>query len=142
MPLVIITIIITFAILIIWTYHSLGNIETSKKIIYIIIQLLVIFIATYITYAISKGQVVYQDKEISQQIQNALLPVFTGINGLFIMPYLSRGIEALYQENIKINQLFTRAILCIVILIVLLIFECGYMTTTQQGILKIMAGER
>ena len=141
MPLVIITIIITFAILIIWTYHSLGNIETSKKIIYIIIQLLIIFIATYITYAISKGQVVYQDKEISQHIQNALLPIFTGINGLFIMPYLSRGIEALYQENIKINQLFTRAILCIVILIVLLIFECGYMTTTQQGILKIMAGE-
>ena len=142
MPLVIITIIITFTILIVWTYRSLGDIETSKKVIYIIIELLVVFFATYITYGISKSSVEYPNDEVIGHIQNTLVPLFTGINGLFVMPFFSRGLESVFQENMKNNQLIGRAILCVGILLLLLIFECGYMTTTQQGILKIMAGER
>ncbi len=142
MPLVIITIIITFTILIVWTYRSLGNIETSKKVIYIVIELLVVFFATYITYGISKTGVEYPNDEVIGYIQNTLVPLFTGINGLFVMPFLSRGLESVFQEDMKNNQLIGRTTLCIGILFLLLIFECGYMTTTQQGILRIMAGER
>ena len=142
MPLVIVTIIITFTILIIWTYHSLGNMEKSKKVIYIIAELIVVFIATYITYGMSKGKIEYSNDAVMKYIQNILVPLFTGINGLFVMPFFSRGIESAFQENMKTNKLLKRAILCVGILLILLIFECGYMTTTQQGILKIMAGER
>ncbi len=142
MPIVIITIIITFFILILWTYRSLGNMEISKKVSWIIIQLLVVFLATYITYGISKHTIEYPNDEIMAYVRNILVLLFTGINGLFVMPFLSRGIEALYQENIVKQQLVMRAVLCIAVLIILLILECGYMTTTQNGILKVMMGDK
>ena len=142
MPLVIITIIITFLVLIIWTYRSLGNIETSKKVIYIIAQLVVVFIATYITYEISKNNIEYPNGTAKTYIQNTLVFIFTGINGLFVMPLFSRQIEVAFQENSISSKLIKTALICLGILVILLLFECGYMTTTQQGILRIMTGDK
>ncbi len=141
MPIIIMTIIITFLILIVWTYRSLGDMETNKKILCIIAEFAVILIGTSITYMISKSNIQYPNKDSMLYVQNTLILLFSGINGLFIMPFLSRGIEMTYQENITLNQLGKRIILCTVILLFLLIFECGYMTTTQDGILRIMMGK-
>ena len=115
--------------------------ETNKKILCIIAEFAVILIGTSITYMISKSNIQYPNKDSMLYVQNTLILLFSGINGLFIMPFLSRGIEMTYQENITLNQLGKRIILCTVILLFLLIFECGYMTTTQDGILRIMMGK-
>ena len=141
MPIVIMTILITFFILISWTYHSLGKIEISKKILCIFVQLIIVFITTSITYNISKNKIQYPNSSAMGYVQNILVFLFVGINGIFVMPFFSRGIEAVYQGDKGREQLFKRAIFCAIILCILMILECGYMTSTQEGILKIMIGK-
>lgn len=138
MPITIITIFITFLILISWTYRSLGNIEISKKILWIIAELFIVWIATFVTYQMSKNAIEYPNKTVMAYVQNILVFIFTGINGLFVMPLFSRSLENLYQESASKEQVIYRALLCIAILIVLSLLECGYMANTQEGILKVM----
>lgn len=138
MPIVIMTITITFLVLITWTYRSLGEMETKKKILWIIVELAIILIATYITYSISRNEVVYPNEESKTYIQNVLVLLFSGINGLFVMPFVSRRVETAYQEDMTIDKLIKRIMLGIAILVVLLFLECGYMASTQSGILRVM----
>ena len=138
MPIVIMSIMITFLVLISWTYHSLGTMGTSQKALWIIAQLVIVFIATYITYGISKASIRYPNETIMKYVQNTLVLIFTGINGLFVMPLFSKGLALINQENLEINQLFKRIGLCSTILLVLLLLECGYMTSTQEGILRVI----
>ncbi len=138
MPIIIMSIMITFLVLISWTYHSLGTMGTSQKTLWIIAQLVIVFIATYITYGISKSSIQYPNDTIMKYVQNTLVFIFTGINGLFIMPFFSRKLAIVNQENLEINQLFKSAGICGIILLILLLLECGYMTNTQEGILKVI----
>lgn len=93
MALVIITIILIFFVLIIWTYKNLGDIEKSKKITYIILGIIITYIITLIIYTFSKGQIQYPNEQIEKAIKNILVILFTGINACIIMPYIAKIIR-------------------------------------------------
>ncbi len=140
MPIVIMTIFITFLVLISWTYRSLESMEINRKVLWIVAELFVVWIATFITYHISKNTIEYPNDTVMGYVQNILVFLFTGINGLFVMPFFSRGVEALYQESASKEQIVHRTLISLAILVVLLVLECGYMTNTQEGILRVMKG--
>lgn len=100
MALVIITIILIFFVLIIWTYKNLGDIEKNKKIAYIILGIIITYIITLIIYTFSKGQIQYPNEQIEKAIKNILVILFTGINACIIMPYIAKTLR---QNKCKRN---------------------------------------
>ena len=138
MPIIIITIIIMYIILISWCFHNLGNIETFKKILCIGILILSLYIGASITFNISRSGVTYPNVEMIGVVKQILVWIFAGLNGFFVMPYICGEIEAFYQENITKEQCIKRIGVSFILVIILLMIECGYMTNTQRGILQIV----
>ena len=129
--------IAVYALLIAWTWHNLGGIEKSKKVMIIAIGVLVIYLLTLFIFNISKQEIQYDNEELSTGIKNMLVSVFTGVNGIIILPLLARLIDKINEDNIEKQSFLIRIFGIIVVFIICLVIECGYMKSTQQGILKI-----
>lgn len=140
MVFIIIIALIIYFIDIAWTWKSLGEIEKRSKVIFILVGMLVLFIITLITFNISAKNIPYQHQGETNTIRNVLVSIFTGINGIIIMPQLAKILEKAKNGDLEKNQIRNRLILWIAILIICLIFECGYMKDTQQGIVNIQHG--
>lgn len=138
MTLVIITIILIYIVLIIWTVKNLGYMEKSKKIIYIISGLIITYILTLIIFLISKGEIIYPNEKIEKVMQNILVIIFAGVNACIIMPYIAKIIDKINEREITKEELRNRIIIFILILIVIFVFEGNYMNSIQDGILSVI----
>ena len=137
MPVIITLIIAIFLILISWTWHNLGNIDKSKKIITIIITLIILSIITFIIFNISKSEIPYNSEEEMESVRNVLVFVFTLINGLITMPAIAKMLRRIDENDIEKDEASKKFILILVIFIIIIIFECGYLKNIQQEILNI-----
>ena len=140
MAFIIIIALIIYFINIAWTWKSLGEMGKSSKVVFIIVGILVLFIITLITFNISAKNIQYQHQGETDTIRNVLVSIFTGINGIIILPQIAKILEKAKNGDLEKNQIRNRLILWIAILIICLIFECGYMKDTQQGIVNIQHG--
>ena len=129
--------IIIYLINIAWTWKSLGKLENSKKIAFIVIGLIIIYIITTIVFLISQNGIQYENKESIGTIKNILVGVFSGINALIILPQLAKILDKVKEGELEKNQIRNRVIILLVIVIICMIFECGYMKDTQEGIMKV-----
>lgn len=129
--------IAVYALLIAWTWHNLGEIEKSKKVMITAIGVLVIYLLTLFIFNISKQDIQYDNEELSTGIKNMLVSVFTGVNGIIVLPLLARLIDKINEDDIEKQSFLIRIFGIIVVFIICLVIECGYMKSTQQGILKI-----
>ena len=53
------------------------------------------------------------------------------------MPQFAKILEKAKNGDLEKNQIRNRIILWVIVLIICIIFECGYMESTQQGIVNI-----
>lgn len=137
MALIIIVIITIYFVLLAWTWQSLGLVEKTKKIMVIILGLFLIFLLTIIVFNISKSGLNYENYEAQSNVRNIIVAVFTGINGIIVMPQIAKTIDKI-NENEMDRKIATRRVVVITILLMIcLVFECGYMRDTQEGILNI-----
>ena len=137
MTIIVIIAIVIYAILVNWCWHNIGRIEKSKKIIYIIIGMIIIFIITNIVYSISKADVSYPEEQIEGTVRNTLLLVFTALNGLIVMPYIAKQLDRIREKEIEKEKFTKKMILLLIVFILCLILESGYLKDTQLGILEI-----
>lgn len=137
MPFIIIITIAIYIILITWSWKSLGNIERTKKIITIAIGIIAIYLITWFVFNISKQGIVYENEQIASSIGKVIISIFAGVNGLIIMPFIGKLLDKVNEDEIE-KQVFSRKILIIVVIFLIILWlECGYMKDTQEGILKI-----
>ena len=136
MALVIFITILIYLILIVWTWHNLGFIEKPKKIAFIIIGIMITYIITQIIFQISKGDIAYQNEEIAKDIRNAIVAIFSGINGLILMPIIAKNLDKINEDEIEKDVVSKRFIIIFIIFIICTFIECGYMKTTQEGIIN------
>lgn len=137
MVFIIITIIIIHFILIAWTWQSLGFIDKTKKVAFILIGIILMYGITQIIFQIAKSGIDYKSAEVQNSIQNILVAIFTGINGIIAMPQIGKQIDKIKEEQIEKEKLIKKIIILIIIFILCLIFESKYIKDTQEGILKI-----
>lgn len=137
MPVIITIMIAMFLILISWTWHNLGNIENSKKIITITILLFIIFVITFIVFNISKSDLIYNKEEEMQAVRTILVILFTIINGLIVMPSIAKTLGKIFESDIDKQTAKMRLIITLAIFVLILIFECGYLKNIQKEILNI-----
>lgn len=133
---VMITLIIYF-VLMAWTWKSLGTIEKNKKIAFILIGCFIMYMVTFIVYQITKIGIEYPNLEVKKSIQHVLVAVFTGLNGIIVMPQIGKLLDKIQEDEIKKEELSKKIILLTIVFTVCILIEVGYMKNTQQGILKI-----
>lgn len=137
MTLIIVITIAIYLLLFAWTWHSLGFIEKPKKIGIILALTLGIYVITLVIFQIAKAGIAYEKLEIQKSVQNVIVPIFTAINGMIIMPQIGKLLDKINEDEIKKEERKKRIILILTIFMVCLVFETGYMKDTQRGILKM-----
>lgn len=125
-----------YLIAVIWSWKSLTNLSPLKKIIVILAGILIVYIITSILLNISKTNIAYPTEEMGQKVTTVLTIVFTAINAL-IIPILSKNIMKMQSGEIDINQFKKKIIAILLIGIVFLGLECGYLKNTQKEIVNI-----
>ena len=68
MTFVIVTIIMIYLILIFWTWQSLGSIEKTKKIVWILIGMFVLYLVTLVVFLTAKVDIEISNIEIQKMI--------------------------------------------------------------------------
>lgn len=142
MPVIITLIIAIFLILISWTWNNLGNIDKTKKVVTIVVSLFVIAIITLIIFNISKASVNYKSEEEVSVVRVVLVILFTFVNGLVVMPSIAKTLNKINNNEITKEQAGKRFLITGIIFIIVLIIECGYLTSIQKGILDIYNGAK
>ena len=137
MAIIVIGAILIFIVSAIWMWHNLGGMEKPKKVFFIIISLIIMYVITLIVFQSSKNEINYPSNEIEKTTQTMLVIVFTGLNSLIIMPYLAYILDKVLEEDIEKSQAIKRALIGIVIFIICIILERNYLTQVQQGILNM-----
>lgn len=137
MSLIIIIIIAIYFILIAWTWQILGNVEKTKKVAVIIIGILIMSIVTLIVFNISKVGLNYENTNAQADVRNVLVAVFTGINGIIVIPQFAKVIEKISEDEIDKKTASRKFLIIAIIFIVCVIIECGYMKDIQKGIINI-----
>lgn len=134
---IIITAIIIYLVLLAWTWQSLGTIEKRKKIFYMIIGCTVMYGITIVIFQIAKKGIHYPNIKMQDSVKNILVIIFTGINGMVIMPQIGKMIEKIHENEIEKEKIIKKIIIILMLFMVCLLFEGGYMKDIQEGILSI-----
>ena len=136
MTFIIIMTIIIYLLVIAWSWTSLGDTAKIKKVLIIFVGIITIFLITQIVFSMSKSGINYENEEIENLVGKIIVFLFTGLNG-FVMPFLMKLFKKLQNGEIEGNIFKVRFILILIIFIICLFLECGYMESIQQGILKV-----
>ncbi len=128
---------IVYFIVIAWTWQSLGFIEKAKKVAIILIGMAIMYGITFMVFQMTKGGITYPNGEIQNKVQNILVSIFAGINGIIVMPQIGKILDKINEDEMEKEQFIKRIVLLVIIFMICLIFESGYMKDTQEGILKI-----
>ena len=137
MTLITIGTILIFVVSIVWTWHNLGNIEKPRKVVFIIIGLLITYVLTMLLYNIAKPDITYPSEEIRNVVANTLKLVFTGLNALIFLPLIANVLDKILEEEIEKTQAKRRIVIILVIFVVCIFVEKGYIESTQEGIMNI-----
>ena len=137
MTLITIGMVLIFVVSIIWTWHNLGNIEKPKKVVFIIIGLLITYLLTMVLYNLSNPDITYPSEEIQKTVSNTLTWVFTGLNALIFLPLIANVLDKILEEEIEKTQAKRRIVIILVIFVVCIFVEKGYIESTQEVIMNI-----
>ena len=137
MTVIMIVAVLIFIISIVWIWHKLGNIEKPTKVAFIIIGLLIMYIFTVILYNFSSSNIAYPSEEIQKTVSNTLILVFTGLNALIFLPFIANLLDKILEEEIGKQKAQRRIIILLIIFVICIFVEKGYLESTQEGIINI-----
>ena len=136
MTFIIIGIIIIYLLVIAWSWNSLEDTEKPKKLLVIFAGIVAVFLITQIVFLMSKSGVNYENNNIEKSVGQVIVLLFTGLNSL-VIPFITRTFKKKENGEIDVNSFKVRMIIICVIFLICLFLECGYMTDTQEGILRV-----
>lgn len=128
--------IILFIVLSIIVYNGLQGIDIKKKIIILLSEIAICFVFTIMLFNISSIGIEYpsnKDKKIAMEI---LVAIFTPINGIILLPNITRLIIKSKNGEINKEECEKRLKKSLIIILLLIIIEFVYLKNTQIGILN------
>ena len=126
-----------YVILGVFICHNLYNSAKGLRIPFALIGIIVMGIITLIVFNISKNGVRYENMQMMADVRKMLVLLFTPINGLVVLPYLAYLVNKIKDEDITQDEFKKRTIVLTIIFLIILVFECSYLKSTQEGILKV-----
>ena len=137
MAIIIISILAAYFVLMAWTWQSLEYIEKKKKIIFILVGILIFYIITLIIFNMSKNGINYQNESTEKTIKTILVSLFTAINGIIFIPYIAKIFLKVKENDIEKSKLNRKIIILIILFVICMYFECGYLKDIQKGIINV-----
>lgn len=136
MGLMILLSFVIYTVGIVAIYYSVPLLEKNKKIQLIVIGVIATLIITMIICAITTGGIDGYKKEMINATKNTAILIFAPINLIVLIPYIGNSLNKLKDEKINEEALKKRFIIAIILLIVLVIIELGYIKNFQIGLLR------
>ena len=116
-------------------YHSFDkNIEKTKKLLYTMISMGVVYIIVLITYFFSS---IGLAKEVTQKAKDMITFTFVPVNAIIIVPFLLRSFNQRKNKEITTEQLNKRTIIVAIIAIIIVVGEFFYFRNIEKGIIDI-----
>lgn len=137
MPLIILMIFVLYSVVLGWAWNNLGDTDKIKKILIIVVEIVLVYVITLIVFSISKNGIEYTNRDVEGNIRNIIVALFTGFNSLIAIPFLNKQIIKLKEKGKEEKRIIKRIGVILIIFLICIIFECGYMKDTQRGILHI-----
>lgn len=117
-------------------YHSFDkNIEKTKRLLYTMIAMGIIYILVLVTYFFSS---IGMPKEAVQKSKDMITFTFVPVNSIILIPFLLRSFNQRKNNDITTDQLNKRTIIVVVIGIALIIGEYFYFRNIEKGIMDIV----
>lgn len=117
-------------------YHSFDkNLEKTKKLLYTMISMGVMYILILIVYFFSS---IGLPKEATTESKDMITFTFVPVNAIILLPILIRSFNKRKNKTITTGQLNARAIIVVIIGIIVLISEFFYFRNIQKGILELV----
>lgn len=117
-------------------YHSFNkNIEKTKKILYTMISMGIIYIVVLIIYFFSS---IGLSKEATKQAKDMIIFSFVPVNSIILIPFLIRSFNQRKNNDITTEQLNRRTIIMIIVGIILIVGEFFYFRNIEKGIINMV----
>lgn len=136
MTVIFIIILLIYFVLLTWIWKNLGSIEKSKKIMYISIGLLIMYVISLINFNISKSGSGFDSIINGKVIKNIFVTIFTGINGMVLLPQIARVLDRINEGNYNKKRLKKTLIIVLFVFVIALILERLYLKDSIYGIVK------
>ena len=130
-------IIIIYLVAIAKTWTNLEELEKHKKIIIIGIGIIVLYLVTNIIFSISTNSIEYQNGNMQNSVKNMLTILFTGINALIFIPWITKNVVKLKNNEIETKSFQMKLLIIGTVFVVCMIVENIYIKNIQKGILDI-----
>ena len=128
-------IIVANLIAILLTYYSFNkSIEKTKRLLYTMISVGVMYILILIVYSFSSIGIA---KKASSAAKDMITYTFVPVNTILVLPFMIRSFNKRKENEITTSQLNMRATIVLIITIVILVSEFFYFRKIQQGIIDI-----
>ena len=130
-------IIVLFTVLVMWIWNNVKDFENNtKKIKFIIIGLIILFICTTIIFTISKIGIKYPDNEVLKYVRSISIFLCVPINGYISLPHIAKIKSDIYTNTVDEEKSKKRIIFLAAIIIIVTIFEIFYLKDFQKGIIN------
>lgn len=130
---------VLFVVLIFWTWNNTKDFEeTSRRVIFIVVGIVLIAIVTLIYFAISKVGITYPKVEMVKQVRKMVVLLFTPINGFLSLPYIASLKMKIKLKTEDEEKLKKKIIMLGIVFIVATIVEINYMKEFQNGIIQML----
>ena len=128
--------IILFLVLSIIIYNGLNGMNQKNKIIIFFIEIIVCFVFTTILFNLSSIGIEYLNSKNKGIAMRTLVAIFTPINGIILLPNITRIINESQNGEINKEECKKRLKKSLIVFILLVIIEFVYLKNTQIGILN------
>lgn len=130
---------VLFVVLIFWTWNNTKDFEeTSERVIFIVVGIIVTSIVTLIYFAISKAGITYPKVEMVKQVRKMVVLLFTPINGFLSLPHIASLKMKIKLKTEDEEKLKKKIIMLGIVFIVATIVEINYMKEFQNGIIQML----
>lgn len=117
-------------------YHSFDkNIEKTKRLLYTMIAMGVVYIIVLIVYFFSSIEI---DKRIATQAKQTIVFTFVPVNSIIVIPFMLRSFNKRKDREITGEQLNKRAVVMFIIAVVIVVSEFFYFRNIEKGIGRII----
>ena len=139
MLVIVITSIIIYLVAAVIIYHNVNKLEKQQKIKYILIGMLVVTLFTTIICSITTAKIDIQNKQIIGITRITEILIFSPINSIIWLPFIGSSLGKYKTKEINEAKLKKRAIIEIILIIITLIIEIGYIENFQVELLRLNA---
>ena len=124
---------------IIWSWKSTKEFPSYfVRASYVAVGTLFITIITLVLFQISKIGVEYPKQEIVGEVRKIVLLIFVPVNGLIVLTQSAGIFTQVKNDIISKSQLNNRIKIWSVIYVIMILFECFYFKSIQNGIISMI----